>query len=226
MDARNPKTCAVLGGGAYGTAVGQVLARKGHFVTICMLNSEQKYVDEINTSHRNTSCYPDKVLHPFRVKAVVENDMKQVLADADFILLAVPVQFVHGYLSKHKDIIPPETPIVCVSKGIDARTSRFMSEIIPDALGRDHPTAFLAGPSFAKEMMDESPTCVTVSSRSTKLARAVQVLFSSQIFRVFTTDDVWGVEIGSALKNVLAIACGVVKGLGYGPNTQMALVTR
>lgn len=226
MAAEHPKKCVVLGGGAYGTAIAQVLAKKGHPVTIVMLDSEKKDVEAIMTTHRNPSCFPNKVLHPFLIKAISEDGMTKPLAEADFILLAVPVQFTFDYLSKHRDIIPSQTPIVCVSKGIDAKTTRFMSEIIPTALQRDQPSAFLAGPSFAKEMMDDAPTCVTVASVSRDLARAVQVLFSSNTFRVLTTDDVMGVEVGSALKNVLAIATGMCKGLGYGPNTQMALVTR
>lgn len=226
MAAEHPKKCVVLGGGAYGTAIAQVLANKGHHVTIVMLDIEQSDVDAIMSTHRNPSCFPNKVLHPFLIKATAEGGMKAPLAEADFILLAVPVQFTFGYLSKHRELIPSQKPLICVSKGIDAKSVRFMSEIIPAALQRAQPCAFLAGPSFAKEMMEDAPTCVTVASVSRDLARAVQVLFSSKTFRVFTTDDVMGVEVGSALKNVLAIATGMCKGLGFGPNTQMALVTR
>lgn len=225
LEARHPHKCVVLGGGAYGTAIATVLARKGHRVTIAMLNSEQEVVHSINKLHRNSSCFPDVPLHPFLVTACCEKDMPETLADADYIMLAIPVQFIKGYLSKHKDIIPPSTPIVCVSKGIDAKSGLFLSEIIPTVLPTT-PVAFLAGPSFAAEMMNQAPTCVTVACEDAQLVRSVQLLFSSPIFRVFTTDDVWGVEVGSALKNVLAIACGVLAGLGYGPNTKMAIVTR
>lgn len=226
LEARHPKKCVVLGGGAYGTAITQVLSTKGHRVTIVFQDSETELAKSVALKHVNPSCFPDKVLNPFLVTAVTEKDMAGPLAEADFVVVAIPVQFTFAYLTKHKALIPPTTPVVTVSKGIDGATDKFLSEIIPQALDASQPLAYLAGPSFAYEMMEAAPTCVTVAAADPLLARSVQVLFSSQVFRVFTTTDVMGVEVGSALKNVLAIATGVMKGLGFGPNTQMALVTR
>jgi len=139
---------------------------------------------------------------------------------------AVPVQPSLQFLTELKKFLPETTPIICVSKGISCETLELMSGVIPKALGRNQPTAFLAGPSFAKGIMDDHPTSVSVASTDINLAGKVQRLFSSPSFRVFTTTDVVGVEVGAALKNVLAIVCGLIKGLGYGPNTQVAIVTR
>jgi glycerol-3-phosphate dehydrogenase (NAD+) len=175
---------------------------KGHRVTIVMQDSEQEWVDAINKTHRNPSCFPERVLHPFLVSAATEKDIAALCKTADYVVCAIPVQFTLSYLSKHRDSIKPDTPIICVSKvpascflsialavyslrsalsvcclrsasclttlyraqGIDAKTLNFMSEIIPMALQRDQPRAFLAGPSFAKEMMLSVPTCVTVAA--------------------------------------------------------------
>ena len=198
------------------------LSRKGHTVEIVMLPFEKQHVTSINQRRINTLCFPNvKLSHS--ITATLDTS---VVGSADYIIHAIPVQYTYNYLHRMKDEIPPTVPIVSVSKGIESNRIEFLNELIPSALGRkDQPLAFLAGPSFAKEIMKGDPTSVTVASSYPKLARAVQVLFSSLHFIVLTTDDVVGVEVASALKNVLAIACGVVSGLGYGANTKAALVT-
>lgn len=226
MDARKPKRCLVLGGGAYGTAITKVLSRKGHHVCIVMLDSERECVEAVNTKHHNPYAFPDVPLHPRLVTATCISDIGRVMQGVEYIVMAVPVQYTFKYLRSIKDVIPHHVPIISVSKGIETSTLHFMSEIIPRALGRNQPSAFLGGPSFAKDMVNSLPTCVSVAAQDLALAQEIQLLFSSSIFRVFTTNDVMGVQVGSALKNVLAIACGVVSGLGYGPNTQTAIVTR
>eukprot|EP01029_Cantina_marsupialis_P029769 TRINITY_DN782165_c0_g1_i1.p1 TRINITY_DN782165_c0_g1~~TRINITY_DN782165_c0_g1_i1.p1 ORF type:complete len:425 (-),score=139.56 TRINITY_DN782165_c0_g1_i1:458-1732(-) len=213
----------VFGGGAYGTAVSNVLAYKGHNVKILMLPCEEEHVRSINEKHINSFCFPDVTL-PMNITATV--DVDEGLRDASFIVHAVPVQFSEKYLAAFREKISPSVPIICVSKGINARSLEVMSDVIPRALQRDHPTAYLCGPSFAKQMMVLEPTMVSLASTSQEVGMACQLLLSSPVFRVFTCQDVIGLEIGSALKNVIAIGCGIASGLEYGPNTQCAIVTR
>jgi len=125
-----------------------------------------------------------------------------------------------------KDLIPPTTPIINVSKGIHVQTLTFMSQFVVSILNRNHPYVVLSGPSFAKELMLGFPTAVVAAASTLQLATLVQELFSSKTFRVYTSDDVRGVEVGGALKNVIAIAAGVVEGMGLGYNTQALVVTR
>jgi len=214
------KNIVVLGGGVFGTAMATVLARKAHKVKILLRREEQ--VKSINEKHI-ADCFPDIIL-PETITATTSAE--EALKGVDFIVHAVPVQPSFEYLRGLKSFISPTIPIICVSKGISCENLELMSGVIPKALERAQPTAFLAGPSFAKGIMDDHPTSVSVASEDIKLAEKVQRLFSSPTFRVFTTTDVIGVEIGAALKNVLAIVCGLIKGLGYGPNTQVAVVTR
>lgn len=224
LQARHPRVCAVLGGGAFGTAMAVALARKGHEVRVLFRECEGEHARAVNETRRNTMCFPDEEL-PAGVRAYTSAG--PALEGAEYVVLAIPVQFSAAVLRGVSALIPDATPVVCVSKGIEASTGLLMSEVVPAALGRPkHPVAFLAGPSFAIGMLRGHPTTVTAASTYPKLARAIQVLLSSGSFRVLTTDDVMGVEVGSALKNVLAIGCGIVGGLGMSANTQTAIVTR
>lgn len=131
------------------------------------------------------------------------------------------------FLSNLSNLIPEDVPILSTSKGIYVETQQLMCEVIPDALGRpDHPTAFLSGPSFAKEMMQNFPTTGVVASKDENISKRIQLLLSTKTFRLYRTTDVVGLEIGGALKNPLAIGAGAVEGFGYGFNTLAALVTR
>jgi glycerol-3-phosphate dehydrogenase len=130
------------------------------------------------------------------------------------------------YLSARRDDIPAHVPIVSTSKGLHSELLLTMNEIIPQALGREQPCAFLSGPSFAKEIMRDMPTAVVVASSTDEVAARVQALYKSDRMRVYTCKDVIGVEVGGALKNVFAIACGIAEGCGLGYNSAAALVTR
>lgn len=125
-----------------------------------------------------------------------------------------------------QELIPSDVPIISTSKGLHTETLQVMSELIPEALGRDQPTALFSGPTFAKELLEGWPTGAVAASKDEALARAVAQLFASAHVRVWTTTDVVGVEVGGALKNVYAIASGVLEGLGLGYNTTALLVTR
>ena len=170
--------------------------------------------------------------HPFRplppnVRATT--DAAEAISGAQYCIHAVPVQHSRAFLERPelRDALPPTTPIVSVSKGLEVGTGLMLSELIPDALGRKHqPAAFFSGPSFAAEVVDGRPTGLVVASRDKALQRQLQQLFASPTMRVNTTSDVVGVEVCGALKNVLAIAAGIVEGLGLGNNAKAALVSQ
>jgi len=199
-----------------------MLGRNGHSVTI--LTRRNDVVNSINNTHRNCSYFADVDL-PETVRAT--SDVKEALENCNYILHCVPVQQSYEYIRNIKDHIPPTVPIISTSKGLHMEKLTYMSDIVPDALGRpDQPMAFLSGPSFAKELMASTPTAVVAASTDIKLAEDVQKLFTSTSFRCYTSNDVLGVEVGGALKNVFAIAAGIVDGLGLGMNSMAALVTR
>ncbi len=214
---------AVLGGGSWGTALAKLLSDKGYNVKIWVY--EESVKEEINTKHENVTFLPN-----FRLSEnlTAYNNIKKVIKDADMLLSVLPSQFVRKIFTEIKDDIPLYIPIVSATKGIELDTSFLISEILEDVLHEKYHyyLTFLSGPSFAKEVASQHPTLVTIASVNKKLARKVQEIFSTSFFRAYTTSDVVGVEIGGALKNVIAIGAGIVSGLGYGSNTTSALITR
>jgi len=151
----------------------------------------------------------------------------EALSGSSLVIHAIPVQKSPAFLANVSSLIPDDLPVLSTSKGIYVETQELMCEVIPAALGRPkHPTAFLSGPSFAKEMMQGFPTTGVVASRDEEISKRIQLLLSTKLFRLYRTTDVVGLEIGGALKNPLAIGAGAVEGFGYGYNTRAALVTR
>jgi glycerol-3-phosphate dehydrogenase (NAD+) len=211
----------IFGSGSFGTAMATAVARNGHEVVV--LSRSEEISVGINQEHRNL-----KYLTEFELLPNISStcDVDDALRSCDFIIHSVPVQASMQYLSDRRDAIPAHVPIVSTSKGLHSELLLTMNEIIPQALGRDQPCAFLSGPSFAKEIMQDMPTAVVVASSSDEVALGVQALFKTERMRVYTCKDVVGVEVGGALKNVFAIACGIADGCGLGYNTSAALVTR
>jgi len=212
---------AVIGGGSFGTALAYVLSKNSHNVVI--LSRNPKVAESINTEHKNPSYLSDFVL-PNNITGT--SDPKAAFEGADFILHSVPCQASFEYLRELAPLIPSNVPIINSSKGLHTQRLEYMSELIPAALERVQPMAFVSGPSFAKELLSNQPTAIVVASTDQVIANKVQELFASAYVRVYTTDDVIGVEVGGALKNVFAIAAGITEGLGFGMNTMAALVTR
>ncbi|KAK9810164.1 hypothetical protein WJX72_005939 [[Myrmecia] bisecta] len=213
----------VFGGGSFGTAMGVALARQKRDLNVTLLLRDPYVCKDINNTHVNTRYLKDHVL-PENVTATTS--LAEAIAGAQYAVHAVPVQHSRAFLQSIAGILPPDVPIISVSKGLEVGTGKMMSEVIPSALGRKQPAAFLSGPSFAKEVMDLRPTGVVAASRDPQLARDMQQLFASPFMRVNTTTDVIGVEICGALKNVLAIAAGIVEGLDLGHNAMAALVAQ
>ncbi|TGM37809.1 NAD(P)H-dependent glycerol-3-phosphate dehydrogenase [Leptospira biflexa] len=213
----------IIGAGSFGTALGSILADKGYDVTLWTRSEEQ--ARSINENHMNSKHMPDLVL-PDRLKA--STDLIQVVKDKDMIVSAPPSHALSGILKEIKDHIPPKVPIVSASKGIENESLRLVSEIFESELpGQFHSQlSYLSGPSFAKEMVKRVPTIVSIASKNEATAKRVQEIFSFTYFRTYWTPDVVGVEVGGALKNVIAIAAGVADGLGFGQNTRAALITR
>lgn len=212
---------AVLGSGAWGTALAQVLVDNGHDVTIYGIVKEQ--VDDIQQHHIN-SAYFQYTTFPETLKATM--DIKQAVEGTDIVIIAVPT-FAVGSTTKQIDgLIRDDTILVTVSKGFDPNTHDLMGDIIAKNLSKPHHIVVLAGPSFAIEVVKRELTVVTAASVNQDAASKVQHAFSNDYFRVYTNDDEIGAEVCGAMKNIIALASGICSGLGYGTNARSGLITR
>jgi len=217
---------AVIGAGAWGSGLAIVLGRKGtHQVRLWA--HEKEVCDAINHEHLNHTFLPGRRI-PDSVSA--GNDLATVLEAAEIVVSVMPSQHCRGLFARMRPLIRPGTLIVSATKGLEEGSLMRMSEVIADALKRDDAISprigALSGPSFAQEVARGDPTAITVASRHGELLRTVQQEFSDSSFRVYTNSDVVGVELGGALKNVIAIAAGICDGLGFGHNSVAALITR
>ena len=216
-----PVRVTVLGGGNFGLALATVLGRNG-FPTTLLVRSVD-VANSINTQHVHPRYMSDITL-PTTIRATT--DAASALCDATYIIHAVPCQFSRKFLNSIKGFVPPNVPVLSASKGIETTSLGFMADILKETLGEDRAYAFLSGPSFAREICEGVATAVVVASEDLVLAHDLADLMSSDNFRVFTTGDVIGVEIGGAVKNVIALAAGMCEGLGLGTNAMSGLVTR
>jgi len=213
----------VIGGGSWGTALARLLAARGVPTTIWAL--EPEVVESIDDANENTLFLPGFGLPP-SLRAT--GDLEAALASAEVIVSAVPTQYVRSVFSGRAELLSGATVIVSVSKGIEVETlrtpSQILAEVLPPAVAGG--IVALSGPSFAREVAADLPTAVVAASRSIGNARLVRDLFSTPSFRVYSSHDVGSVEIGGALKNVIAIAAGMSFGLGLAQNSVSALITR
>ena len=217
------KTIAVIGAGTMGTSIAQLLGEKGHSVKLWTW--EPELCDAINAQHENTLFMPGMALSK-NISASVS--FEHVLQDAHVVISVTPSQVIRKIWTEARAFLHPDIPIVCASKGIETHSSMLISQVLSEVLGNNAPNrlAYLSGPSFAKEIMDGQPTAVVIASENQALADAMQQLVSTQLFRAYTSTDVTGVEIGGAIKNVIAIAVGMAEGLHLGINSKSALITR
>ncbi|HUB01979.1 MAG TPA: NAD(P)H-dependent glycerol-3-phosphate dehydrogenase [Terriglobales bacterium] len=216
---------AIIGAGAWGTALALALARKETH-TICLWAHEPEVVESI-ANHRVNELF----LPGFQLAESIHatRDLKTALEDAEIVVSVMPSQHCRAIFERMASSLREDKLIVSCTKGLEGSTLLRMTEVIEDVLRKRHFSprlGALSGPSFAKEVARGDPTAVTVASVDTELARDVQQAFNGSRFRVYTNDDVVGVELGGALKNVVAIAAGVCDGLGLGHNSIAALVTR
>ena len=217
----SPIRIAVMGGGNFGLALATVVANKN--IPTTLLIRDEETAKCINTTHQHPR-YMKGVEFPHMVRAT--SDPETALSDATYIIHAVPCQYSRSFLEKVKDYIPAGVPVLSASKGIETTSLGFMADILKDCLGEDRSYAFLSGPSFAREICEGVATAVVIASEDLMLADDLADLMSSENFRVFTSKDVMGVEIGGAVKNVIALAAGMCEGLGLGTNAMSGLVTR
>ncbi|KAG9445287.1 hypothetical protein H6P81_016627 [Aristolochia fimbriata] len=218
------KKVVVLGGGSFGTAMAAHVAGNKVDMEVNMLVRDSYICHSINESHINCKYFPDQLL-PGNV--IATTDARAALMEADYCFHAVPVQFSSSFLEGIAQHVDPKLPFISLSKGLELNTLRMMSQIIPQSLGNpSQPFVTLSGPSFALEIMKKLPTAMVVASKDKKLANSVQQLIASQNLRINSSTDVTGVEIAGALKNVLAIAAGIVEGMNLGNNCMAALVAQ
>lgn len=213
-------TVAVIGAGAWGTALAAHAARQGHEVRLW--SREAEVVEDIEARHENRGFLPDVPL-PASLRA--STDPKVVLEGADVVLLVSPSAFLRSVTERIGPHVPAAAPVAIATKGIENDTLLLMHDVVRQVLP-NHSLAALSGPSFAREVAAGLPTDVVVASKDEAAAARLQEVLHTPMFRVYTSKDPVGVEVGGALKNVLAIAAGVCDGLGLGTNARAALVTR
>lgn len=212
--------CAVVGAGAWGTALADLLARNGHEVTLWA--REPDVVEGVNARHENARFLAGHALAP-TLRAT--GDMHDALAGRALVVYAPPSHVLRAVAHSGAGAVAGDAVLAVASKGIERETMALMTDVVAEAVpGR--PVVAISGPSFAAEVAARQPTAIVAASDSAAAAALVQRALSSGEFRVYTNDDVRGVELGGALKNVMALATGILEGMGLGFNTRAALITR
>jgi len=213
----------VVGAGSWGTVLADLLASKGYDVDLWAF--EEAVRDQIQNDKENQVFLPGISLSE---NLTASNSLEKVVSGKDLILIVVPSHVMRETVEQMVDYVPHTAILLSASKGIEIKTHLTMTgilkEVLPD-IDREQMAA-LSGPSFAKEVAEHAPTVITVASPNRKVAEMVQSIFSTPYFRVYTNDDTIGVELGGATKNVIAIAAGIIDGMGLGLNTRAALITR
>ncbi len=209
----------VIGGGAWGTALAQVCARAGLSVTLWAREAE--VVETVNASHENTLFLSGVALDP----RITATDQMADLGACDLILAVAPAQHLRSVLASLAAVARPGLPVVLCAKGVEQGSLKLMTEVAAEAIPQAQ-IAVLSGPSFAGEVASGLPTAVTLACADEALGRALAETLATPTFRPYLADDLLGAEIGGAVKNVLAIACGIVEGRGLGRSAHAALITR
>ena len=213
----------VFGTGSFGTALANVLAENGH--SVLMWGKNEKTVDEINQFHQNKRYLKEAHLND-TIKATCL--LQQAVDFSDIFLIALPTKAIREVLTEIDQYIKTKKTFIHVAKGIENETFKRVSEMIEDSVSKDHNNGVgvLSGPSHAEEVVIKQPTTVAASSKDVQISKLIQDLFMNDYLRVYTNNDLIGVELGGALKNIIAVASGIVAGMGYGDNAKAALMTR
>lgn len=214
---------AMIGAGSWGTALGILAGRAGH--EVCLWSRNAEVIATINRERVNKA-YLSSAEIPEGVRAT--SDFGEALTGAEFVLLASPSHATRGLLEAMLPQLKPEMLFISATKGIEIETGKRMSEVLYEIVAQTFAPHFvcLSGPSFAQEVVEGQPTAVVAASENVDDSRAVQALLSFENLRLYTNTDVVGTELGGAVKNVMAIAAGIVSGLGLGANSVAALITR
>ena len=214
------RSVAVLGAGSWGTTLANLLARKGDRVRLWA--HEAEVVESINSRHVNDLFLPGS---PLDASLTATADITDAVSDAEFVCCVVPSHVARRVLAQASRFIAAGVPLVCATKGIETDTLHLMSDVGAEAVPQS-PFVALSGPSFAAEVYQGQPTAIVAASSDPVAAAATQALFSTSAFRVYAGSDVVGVELGGSLKNTMAIASGIIEGLGLGNNPRAGLITR
>ncbi|HET6670074.1 MAG TPA: NAD(P)H-dependent glycerol-3-phosphate dehydrogenase, partial [Pyrinomonadaceae bacterium] len=217
------KRIAVIGAGSWGTALGIVAARSGHEVKFWSRN-----ITVVNSINRNrvNSMYLPGVAIPDGV--IASEDIAEVLTESEIVVIATPSHATRAVLESMSGAVPEGAILVSATKGIEIETGKRISQLVAEIMGESLTDRFvcLSGPSFAKEVVAQHPTAIVAASFNIKAASTVQSALSTEYLRIYTNEDVIGTELGGSVKNVMAIAAGMVAGLGFGANSVAALITR
>ncbi len=215
-----PEKIAVIGDGGWGTAIASILAQNRHPVTIW--GHDPKYLEEMAKTRVNRLFLPDIPIH---AGVSFTPDLNQALAWAEVVLIVIPSKFLRAALTASRPRIDPEKPVVSLTKGLDGGELQRPSQVVQECLGVSHILA-LSGPSHAEEVARNLPASVVVASDELEWARKVQRVLTTPRFRVYASRDIVGVELAGAVKNIIALAAGLVHGMGLGDNALAALATR
>lgn len=223
MDQIETMKIGAIGAGSWGTTLANLLADKGYIVDLWV--REEEVYEQIKKDRINSTFLPGMKLvdnlNPVKT-------FEEALRDKDLIMMVVPSHVFRIVLEQMKPYLKPGMKFIAATKGIENNTLKIMSQVAEDILDPEYTRDFacLAGPSFAKEVVSKQPTAVTIASRDLVQAEKLQALYSTDLFRVYISDDLTGVQLCGALKNVIAIAAGASDGLGFGLNARAALITR
>lgn len=214
---------AVLGAGSWGTALAMVLVENGHQVKIWGHHADQ--MKEINEHHTNAHYLPDIALPE---SLVATSSLEECVEEADAVLFVVPTKAIRDVAKQFVSVCKNQPVIIHASKGLEQESFKRISEILLEEIPEEHrkDVVVLSGPSHAEEVAVRDVTTITAAAADLACAEYVQKLFSNEYFRVYTNQDVIGVELGAALKNIIALGSGALHGLGYGDNARAAIMTR
>ncbi|HTQ98477.1 MAG TPA: NAD(P)H-dependent glycerol-3-phosphate dehydrogenase [Candidatus Acidoferrum sp.] len=214
------KKVGVIGGGSFGTAIANIIARNGHQTQLWMRDPEQ--VETLNQTRVNSVYLPGHELHPSIIAA---HELQAVVQDVDMIFVAVPSGSFRSVVQQLKPLLHPGVILITATKGIEAITFKLMSQILADEVP-DARIGVLSGPNLAKEIVGGSPTGTVIASYDAEVRTLVRETLRSETFRVYANDDMLGVELGGSLKNIYAIIAGLADAMGMGHNTIAMLITR
>ena len=209
-----------LGGGSFGIALAVMLAKKGYQINVW--DRKESVIYDINIKRENIKYLPNVII-PENVKAYAS--MEQAILNSNYLVLAVPSHAIRSMSHELSKFINTNQCIISIAKGIEEETQNRLSEVIEEELP-NNPIVILSGPSHAEEVACDIPTTVVVTSKNMEFAEKIQDIFMTNKFRVYTNEDIIGVEIGGAVKNIIALAAGIGDGIGYGDNAKAALMTR
>jgi glycerol-3-phosphate dehydrogenase (NAD(P)+) len=212
---------AVLGAGSWGTALAIHLARAG--LKVCLWGNEVEHIERLRQQRCNQQFLPGV---EFPASLAVEPRLEAVLGNAAWVLLAIPSHAFRSFLHENSKLFTATMPVAWASKGLEQGSAKLLHEVVNEELPQCKHLAVVSGPTFAREVAMNMPTAISVASRSDEFASLLTEALHSGRFRVYVSDDVIGVELGGAVKNVLAIAAGAADGLGFGANARAALITR